>query len=802
MKASIEFLSKFVDLKGIKHEDIASKLTFAGVKVEEIEEFAVGSNLVIGEVKECKKMEDSDHLHLTKVYCGPKHQTLDIVCGAPNVKEGIKVIVALDGATLKDGFKIKKGKIRGHTSEGMLCSLMELGVDSKYLHPEEINGIAVLDKNAKVGNEKVLEYLGLKHTVLDLELLANRGDLYALINIAKELATLFNRKLNLSYFESKDFKRMTDSFEVGSLTKECPQFAVSIIKGIKVKPSSNELRFLLASMGIRSINNIVDVGNFVMLLTGQPLHMYDLDKLPKHELIVKDDFKGKFLALDENTYELKKGDLVVTSDNKPMCLGGVMGSLECAVDEKTTNIVIEAANFYYANIRRSAIRTGLLSESSQRFIKGINPHQAHFVLDLATSLVLKHCEGNFVGEIHEYDVLNHKLTEIKFSISRVNALLGTSFKDAQIISCLNNERIKTRKSGKDYIALVPPERIDMKDECDIAEEVIRLMGFADLKATLPSGPSKMGYYHKESLDKLKAREYFRSIGLDEVLTYSLLSKEESAKLNYLNKSEPAMVINPLSDEHKYVRTNLLTSLLKVASYNSSRGQINLNIFEVSDLYSLDSKECHVGVILQGGIVKRNALMMEPYDFYHLKGIAIGYLNHLGIKSSRIKLERVEENDSSFYPFLSAYLLVDKKVCGVLGQIQDTVKKEFDINTRISLLGMELNLTYLNSLKGETMKAPTISKYPVVRRDYAFVVPKNVTYGEIKDEIERINRILIQRVEVFDLYYDEKSFESAYSLAISIYYNSKEKTLVDEDVKEIEEKIKDTLKKKYNVILRT
>ena len=398
MLVSIKTLKNYVNLDGLTAAEIADGLTFAGIEVEEVSSLASGTNLVIGHILECVDHPDSDHLHVLKVDLG-NGEVKQIVCGAPNARKGLKVIVARIGAKLPGG-EIKPSTIRGVASEGMCCSLLELGVDAKYLSEKQTSGIEELPENAPTGESDVLGYLGLDDEVLNLKILANRPDLLSLYNVAREVGAIFDRKVEIPSFEVKDnFK--TD-LVVGSNTSRCSQFSGREIKGITIKESPEYIKQSLRAMGVRSINNIVDIGNYVMLLTGQPLHMYDKDKLAKHELIAKDDLEVDFVALDEKTYKVIKNDIVITSNNKAMCLGGVMGSLECAVDENTKNIYIEAASFDGASIRHTSSRLGLVSESSSRFVKGTNHFQAESVINFASYLIKEHCEGKEFSNIVTY----------------------------------------------------------------------------------------------------------------------------------------------------------------------------------------------------------------------------------------------------------------------------------------------------------------------------------------------------------------------------------------------------------------
>jgi len=423
MLVSVKKLNEYVDIKDIDASSLAKGLTFAGVEVEEMVTLASATNLVIGEILTCENHPDSDHLHVLNVNLGEKYGVNQIVCGAPNARKGLKVIVARPGAKLPQ-IEIKPSVIRGVESNGMCCSLVELGVDIKYLNEYQTKGIEELPRDAPVGEENVLGYLGLDDTILSLNVLANRPDLLSIYNVAREVGAIFSRKVNIPVVEHKaDF--VTD-LKVGSDTDKCSQFSGCEIRGIVTKPSPKYVQEFLMAEGVRSINNIVDIGNYVMLLTGQPLHMYDADKLTKKELIAKSDYSGEFIALDENKYELNEGDIVITTDNKPMCLGGVMGSLECAVDENTKNIYIEAASFDSASIRRTSLRLGLVSESSQRFVKGTNHFQSEEVIALASELCRELAEAKEVSNIVTYQKEEKKQQVVKTSINKINNRLATS----------------------------------------------------------------------------------------------------------------------------------------------------------------------------------------------------------------------------------------------------------------------------------------------------------------------------------------------------------------------------------------
>lgn len=796
MLVSLNLLKKYVDLEGLSPEEIAHRLTFAGVEVESINKVAQASKLVIGEVIMCEPMENSDHLHVTKVNAGPKYGTLDIVCGAPNCRTGLKVIVALDGCVLKDG-TIKNGMVRGHVSNGMLCSLVELGVDTKFLTEAQQKGIEELPQDAEVGNEDVLGYLGLDDTILDLKLLANRPDMYSVLNAAKEIKTLFGKEVKLPEYDVKE--NLVSKFPVNSLTDKCSQFSARVVKGIKVGESPKWMKEALRSSGIRSINNIVDIGNYVMLLTGQPLHMYDMDKLAKQELVVRDDLDGDFVALDEKTYKLQKGDICITSDGKVMCLGGVMGSLACAVDENTKNVVVEAANFDYASIRRTSIRLALVSDSSQRFVKGINPSQWKYVQDMTASLLVELCGAKEVAEVVNYSSKEIKPTIIESSVDYINGRLGTSFSKETIVSSLEAAWIKvTEKNGK-LLCEIPAQRIDITGQADLSEEVIRINGFENIESKLPEIELSIGGLEKDLENKRQVRSYLRGLGIDEALCYSLVREKEVKSFAILNKGESYKILNPLTDEHQYLRTNVLPSLLNALSYNLNHGNEDVAIFEVSDLFTTDGvKHIHLAVACVGNDLRRGAMMGEPYGYYHLKGVLDGLLRIFNIEEKRTVLERCSA--AEFHPGKSAQIKVDGKLAAVLGELHPNTLKELGLSGE-NVVAMEVDLGVIFNTKTSALKMQQVSKYQTVKRDFAFVLTNNVTSKEVINEIYKVNREVIKSVEVFDVYHGEHVEEGHYSLAVSVSLNDANKTLAEADIVALEQAIIKALETKFGASLR-
>ena len=791
MLVSLNEISKYVDISGLSKEEIASRLTFSGIEVEEIKTLSKATSLVVGKVISCIPHPNSDHLHVCKVDI--KDEILDIVCGAPNCKEGIKVIVAKVGAKLPGG-EIKAGEIRGYKSNGMLCALNELGVDPKYLKEEQIKGIEILSDDFEVGDSDILHKLGLDDVILDLSLLANRSDCYSLFNVSREIGALFNRKVNIleanddSTYEEKEFK-------VDSLTPNCKEFSVKIVKGIEVKDSPAWLKNCLRSEGIRTINNIVDLGNYIMLLTGQPIHMYDYDKLGKKELIVRSDINEKFTALDEKEYSIHEGDICVTSSGKTMCLGGIMGGLDSEVTNDTKNIVIEVANFNHASIRRTSSRLGLVSDSSQRFVKGINKDQVDYVLNLTTNLLKTISNVDSISNIIKYDVLNHDKKLISCSVDYINNRLGTNFEYEKIKDILQLLYFKFVESdGNKFIVEVPSFRIDVEGKADLSEEIIRYIGLDTISPTLPFMETTVGGKSKDEQKEDVICSFLSNNGLYRVLTYTLVNKKMSESFKILNKSDGYVIKNPLTEDHKYVRTNLLPSLINCANYNLNHQNNNFGIYEISHIDSMQKNEIHLGVVLVGKKYKQDKITGESYSYYDAKGIVDTILDMFNISSTRVKYTRFETDE--FHPNRSALVLLDNKPLCVMGDIYPTKKEIKD-----SMILLEMNLSVLFATKSKNIKFEPISAYPQSSRDYAFIIDDSINYIDIKNEVKKCSS-LIKEVSVFDIYKGKNLAQNEKSIALTVVFESNDHTLKDNEIDEVHNKIVETLNKKFNVSLRS
>ncbi|MCQ2772755.1 MAG: phenylalanine--tRNA ligase subunit beta [Bacilli bacterium] len=796
MKVSLKWLNQFVKVDDIDPEVLASKMTFAGVEVEEVLTLAKATGLTIGHIIECEEHPNSDHLHVLKVDEG-KYGIHQIVCGAPNARKGLKVIVAKEGAVLPE-VTIVKSTIRGVESDGMCCALYELGVDKKYLSEKQVSGIEELPEDAPVGIDNVLEYLGLDDSILDLKLLANRSDMNAMENVAREVGALLNRPVSFPTYKVEG--KFKSEYTVASKTQKCPLFGMREIKGIKTKPSPKWMQEILTAEGVRSINNVVDIGNFVMLLTGQPLNMYDADKLPAKELVAVDDVEGPFVAMDDKTYNLEKNDLLISSGGEGMCLGGIMTSKACEVDENTTHVLLEAAVFNGASIRRTSNRLGLASESSARFVKGINPDQNEYVMEVTCALLKDLCEATAASETVIYDTLNHDKKVVNTSLSYINGRLGTNFSMEEVVEVLSRDHLAPVVDGDSITVGIPPYRIDMKEGCDVSEEVIRLLGFENITSRLPaSNPEVKGGYTPKQLNKQAVRRFLRYSGLSECLTYSLIDEKHKDSFCYLDNGENYVLMNPLTDDRKVLRKNTLYSLLSVASYNIAHQEKDLAIFEISDVDSKAKASTHLSIVLAGISHERGDLVKKPYDFYDAKGLVEGILSLLGIKENRYRIARIDTDKAEFHPGRSAAIYVGRDLVGVMGELHPAALKEFGLGK--SCVGVELDLNYLLDLKVGQDKASIPPRFPSMSRDLALVIGKGVNYADIKNDIKKTDR-LVENVSVFDVYEGEHIGAGKKSLAISISFRSADKTLTDPEVSSVMDKIISALRIKYNAEVRS
>ncbi|MBP5279331.1 MAG: phenylalanine--tRNA ligase subunit beta, partial [Erysipelotrichaceae bacterium] len=660
MKLSLKWLSDFIDLSGLTDQQIIDQMVKCGFEVESVEKLSEGTNLVVGKVLECKDHPNSDHLHLTRTDIGS--EVLDIVCGAPNCIEGLKVIVAKVGAKLPGG-EIKAGVIRGEASNGMLCSLKELGIKEEILPSDSPshNGIEELDNRFEVGDTDILNKLGYEDTILDVSVYANRPDCLSMFAMAMEMGAILDRKVTIPDYAGASKIGDKSDFVLKSESKNCPHFLAKVVNSVTIKESPEWMKQHLRANGVKCINNLVDISNYVMLETGQPLHFYDLRSNPAKEITVKDNYEGSYTALDGIEYKIEKGDLMITSENKPIGIAGIMGGDNTKILDDTSSLIIEAALFDHAQIRRTANRLGLQTEAAARFSKGLEPMAQHKAVDRAVQLLIELADAKGFEETVEYGKADYEPYEIKESLTHLNALIGKKYTMNEAVAVMKRLSFDVRTDGDYFITQIPSYRAsDLQIPEDIDEEIVRLTDFDDLDATLPLMPQTVGKLTNIQRMRRVIRDILIRHGFYDTVNYTLVS-DRYIKEAVLPSGGAVELVSPLSDARRYVRTSLMNSLLETLSYNLDHYNSNVNIFEISKVYTVGKEEERLGIVLQGNTIEEKIKHLElKADFYVLKGIVMEILNTLGFEMGRIQLVENELDDRHFHPYQSAVLMMNNK----------------------------------------------------------------------------------------------------------------------------------------------
>ena len=788
---SLNWVKDYIDLNGEDLKELAVKVTKAGVNVEKVVTNHI-DNLVVGKVLECKPHPDSDHLNICKVDVGI--DTRQIVCGASNVRKDLKVIVALPGAVLPGNFEIKDGKIRGEESHGMICALFELGLEEK--NEENYNkGITELDEDAPIG-ANALDYLGLDDTLYELDVHKHRNnDCYYHIGFAYEIGSIINKTVTLpdtSYNEINDNINNYFSLEVN--TDKCPYYLAKMVKDIEIKESPDFIKKRLVSAGMRPINNVVDISNYVMLEFGQPMHFFDKDKLGS-KTVVRDALDNEQITtLDNKERTLNTNDIVITDGSKSVCIAGVMGGLNTEVDDNTKTILIESAIFDAVSIRNTASKLNLKSEASIRYGKGLNYEYTLMAINRACHLLEKYANAKILTGIVTHDILDKIPKVANFKGEEVNKLLGITISDSDMEKELTRLGFTYELNNSEFKVTIPNRRLDMDaNVADIAEEIGRLYGYHNLTSTLPKVKTRRGVYVGDVLYRKEVSKRLRTLGLNEVKTYTLTSPE-MAKIFKDETMENIVLPNPMSTDKSVVRTSIIPSLLNVYDYNKARGVKDINIYEISKVYDINyNEEIKVSGLLKGNYITNNWNNSSvAVDFYIVKGIIENILNYLGFKN-RYDFKVEELND--MHPGMSATILVDREKIGYLGRIHPSLKKD-------EIYVFEFSLTKLISKKIKPLKFKEVSKYPEVNKDLAFIVKKDVTVKEIMDQIKKFGGRMLTNVDVFDVYVGENVADDEKSIAFSLTFSDSTKTLSDEEVTKVFDKIITEVESKLNAKLRS
>lgn len=798
MKLSLNWLKDFIDIKDIKTDDLVEQMVACGFEVESIDKLGEGTNLIVGEVIECKDHPDSDHLHVTKVNIGK--EVLDIVCGAPNCRQGLKVIVAQVGSKLPGG-EIKAGVIRGQASNGMLCSLKELGVKEELL-PENspsINGIEELDDRFNIGDIDILNKLGYDDTILDVSIYANRPDCLSMFAMAKEMGAILNKEVKLPEYEGASNIGEKSNFKLTSESKNCSHFLVKVVNNVTIKESPLWLQNHLKANGVKCINNLVDISNYVMLETGQPLHFYDLRTNNAREITVKDDYDGTYTALDGVEYKIEKGDLMITSEGKPIGIAGIMGGDNTKILDDTKGLIIEAALFDHAQIRRTSNRLGLQTEAAARFSKGLEPLAQNKAMDRAVQLLIELADAKDFEETVEFGKAQYEPYVIEESLTHLNTLIGKKYTMDEAVAVIKRLGFDVKVEGDKFITSIPSYRAtDLKIREDIDEEIVRLTDFDDLQSTLPLMPQTVGKLSRIQSIRRTIREILTNKGLYDTINYTLVN-DSYIENACMGCGEAVALSSPLSDARKYIRTSLMNSILEALSYNLDHNNTNVNLFEISKVYGKDIEQERLGIALNGSLFDEKVKHLDmKVDFYVLKGILVQILNKLGYEMGRVQVKENNLDTTHFHPYQSALLVMDNKTICIFGKLHPTFQKSLKLTDTYYA---EMILDDLANAKSSKVKAPTISKYPSVSRDISLVVTNETKASDLITSIKKSGGQIVKSAQVFDIYQGEHIKDGFKSISLNIVYEDPNKTLKVEDVNPIHEKVLNDLTAKFEAIQR-
>lgn len=785
---SMNWVKDYVDLDGIDLKDLAVQVTKGGLNIEGVIDHHI-DNLVVGEVLECVDHPDSDHLHVCKVNDGKTVR--QIVCGASNVREGIKVIVALPGCILPGDFQIKEGKIRGVESNGMICALFELGLEEKN-DATYAAGITELPETAKAG-EDPLKVLGLDDTIYDLDNHKRRNnDCYYHIGFAYEVATVLNKRVHLpeSDYHEVD-ESIKDKFSLDVETKKCPYYIAKMVKNVKIGESPEFIKNRLKSAGMRSINNVVDISNYVMLEYGQPLHFFDYDKLGKH-VLVRDAVDGEeIITLDGKNRKLTENDIVITDGEKPVCIAGVMGGENTEVDESTTTVLIESAIFDAVSIRLTAQRLDLKSEASIRYGKGLNFEYTDEAIKRACFLLEKYASGEVLKDEIKHDVIDKSEKRVDFTKNDINKMLGIELTDEDVKTELTRLDFGYTYENGIFHVVIPRRRLDVEANInDIAEEIGRFYGYENLVSKVPRVPIRLGRYADDVRLRKMVSTRLRASGLNEAKTYTLTSPEMAKMFKYDNL-ENVILPNPMSVDKSVVRTSILPSLINVFDYNKARKVSDILIYEIAKTYDINYNETTKAAILMSGNYLTNGVLgiNVKVDFFVLKGIVENLLDYLGFKN---RYSFVQANDlPDMHPNMSARIMLDRNEIGIIGRVHPSIKKD-------EIYVCELNLNSLLS-RVKPIKYKTASKYPSIEKDFAFIVNNDVTNAEMKEAIKKSAGRILDSVNIFDIY--ENIEEGKKSMAYKLVFKDETRTLSDEEVMVVFNKVIKDIETKFDAKLR-
>lgn len=801
MLVSYKWLKELVDVD-VTSAELAEKMSTTGIEVEGVTSPQTGlSKLVVGEVLSCEDVPDT-HLHLCQVDTGDESPR-QIVCGAPNIKAGIKVIVALPGARIADNYKIKKGKIRGMESLGMICSLQELGLPDSIIPKEFSDGIQILPDEAVPG-DSIFPYLDLDDEIIELSITPNRADALSMRGVAYEVAAIYGKAVHFPERTLLEIEKpAADEISVAIASDKVLTYASRVVENVTIKPSPQWLQNLLMNAGIRPINNVVDVTNFVLLYFGQPMHAFDLDKFEGRDIVAREAREGEELVtLDGETRELVAGDLVITVGDKPVALAGVMGGRDTEIDDTSKNVVLEAAIFDGTSIRKTSGRLNLRSESSSRFEKGVNYATVLEALDFAAAMLTELAGGETLAGRVVAGNLPTEPIQVSSSLSYVNARLGTDLTADDIKDIFKKLGFGLEISGDNFTVSVPRRRWDISIQADLVEEIARIYGYDNLPTTLPESGSIVGELTTSQRLRREVRTIVEGLGLSEIITYALTTPEKAVEFA-LKPSNITELMWPMSVERSVLRQNIVSGMLDTVAYNSARKNTNLALYEIGKVFEqtgnpkedLPNEITSLAFALSGLVTEKDfQTRAVPVDFFHAKGVLEALFTKLGLEVDYVPTKDM----ASMHPGRTALIVLDGQEIGFVGQVHPQTAKDYAIGETYVA---ELNLDVIESHYHKAHVFKEITKFPAVSRDIALLVENSVSHSDIIAAIKAAGVKRLTDIKLFDVYAGENIQKGFKSMAYSLTFQNPTDNLTDEEVAKYMAKITASLEETVGAEIR-
>lgn len=800
MKAPLSWIKEYVDIN-CSAKELEEKLFSCGFEVEET--VYLGKNIekiVSCKIIEIEKHPNADKLSVTKVDAG-KFGIKQIITSAKNIFKNAVVPVALDGATLSNGEKIFNGELRGVLSEGMFCSGEELGINDDWYEGASVNGILILDNSFHLG-EEVKDLLEINDVIFDINVTANRSDCQSILGIAREVAAVLNKPFrmpDLSYKVNNDVSTKENVNVCVDATDLCQRYISHLVKNIKIDNSPRWLKRRLFLMGIRSINNIVDITNYVLMEIGQPMHAFDLQNIGGESIIVRRaDNEEKIITLDEKSFSLNESNLVICDKNKPIALAGVMGGLNSEIKSSTENVLFESATFSRDNIRKTSKMLGQRSDSSARFEKGVDVYSVEIGMKRALNLISSLNCGEIACD--EYDVCSVSLENkvISTTVKRVNDVLGINISDNTIEDILNRLGFKVSIDNGNLSVVVPLYRDDMESYQDIAEEIIREYGYSHIDSTLLKTSSiTNGGLNENQKFEAEVKNLLVGFGFNEIITYSFVPEKDLDSFGFdKSKIENNVIklLNPLSEDVSVMRTSLIPSILRSVLYNLNRQNKSGRMFELAKVYYRTSNQNEIIPVEK--LKLSFAVFGNEEDFFSLKGCVEGLLQAF-CNGKKVNYKKSEEK--YLHPTRSADIIMDNLKIGSFGQVHPLIAEKIGLDK--SVYCGEIDYESLFELYNEKIMCVPISKFPSVERDLALIVDKNVTCQEVQDTIISASGEFLIKVSLFDVYQGNQVEKDKKSMAFNLVFSSCEKTLTVEEIDDIIKNILKALKEKIGAVLR-